>query len=50
MYFLFFLGLFLRPFQYVEAIPAMVSAVLLDNVGEKLSHMLASIALEQDAF
>jgi hypothetical protein len=50
MSFLFFFGLFLRPFHLVQAIPAMVIAIILDDIGEKLSHMLASVALEQDAF
>jgi hypothetical protein len=50
MSFLFFVGLFPRPFHLIQAVPAMVSAIVLDDVGEKLSHMPASVALEQNAF
>jgi hypothetical protein len=50
MRFLFFFGLFPRPFHLVQAVPTVVAALILDDVGEKFSHVPASVALEQDAF
>jgi hypothetical protein len=50
MRFLLLFGPFLRLFHLVQAIPAVVTAFILDDVGEKFSHVPAPVALKQDAF